>query len=195
MQAVSDELAEYLNSSKHLLVCDLYTLTLFNGNVYYFTNADRDITLNGNTYLHDTCLWKRQQTKINNVLSVDSMTVSIYATPDDHIAGKSIFQAAHDGFFDRATLALSKCFRRNDNEAMYASERFSGNVEIKQCGGLQLQLTVKSKMQGLSQEFPLRKFYPAGTYSSNGSQVSASTDGNSTTCVAPFKPLKEVVMP
>ena len=194
MKAVTDALATYLNTEKEMNVCDLYTLTLYDGSAYYYTDADKDITYNGHTYLHNALLLKREQTKINNVISVDSMTVSIYATVDDKLGDKPIFLAAHDGALDRATLALSRCFFDANGNTIGAVDLFSGITEVKSCGGLLMKLTVKSKVQGLSQEFPRRRFYPKGTYSTSGGKVSSSTEEDSASVIAPYVPLKEVLL-
>lgn len=194
MKSVTDALSTYLNTEKEMNVCDLYTLTLYDGTAYYYTDADKDIIYNGHTYLHDALLLKREQTKINNVISVDSMTVSIYATVDDKLGDKPIFLAAHDGVLDRATLALSRCFFDADGNTIGAVDLFSGITEVKSCGGLLMKLTVKSKVQGLSQEFPRRRFYPQGTYSTSGGKVSSSTEEDSASVIAPYVPLKEVLL-
>lgn len=194
MKSVTDKLSDYLNAQKEMVSCDLYVLTLYDGSVYYYTNSDHDISWNGHTYFHNALLLKRQQTKLNNVISVDSMTISIYATVDDTLGGKPIFLAAHDGALDRATLALSRCFFDLDGSIMGVVDLFSGMTEVKSCGGLCMQLTVKSKVQGMSQEFPRRRFYPQGTYASSGGKVSSSTEEDSASVIAPFVPLKEVLL-
>lgn len=194
MKLVTDALSDYLNTKKELLSNDLYTLTLYTGESYYYTDADHDITWNGRTYLHNALMLKRQQTKLNNVISVDSMTVSVYATAEDKLGDNPVFLAAHDGVLDRATLALSRCFFNNSGEIIGVIDLFSGATEVKSCGGLVMQLTVKSKVQGLSQEFPRRRFYPQGTYSTSGGKVSSQTDEDSASVIAPFVPLKEVLL-
>lgn len=193
MKAVTDALANYLNSKKEMVACDLYALTLYSGDTHYYTNADHDITWNGNTYSHDAFILKRQQTKLNNVISVDSMTISIYATLDNKLGDKPVFLAAHDGAFDRATLSLSRCFF-DSGIIIGVINLFSGTTEVKSCGGLKMDLTVKSKVQGLSQEFPRRKFYPQGTYSTSGGRVSSQSEEDSASVIAPFVPLKEVLL-
>lgn len=160
MKTVTDALAAYLNTKKEMVVCDLYTMALYDGTAYYYADADHDVTYNGHTYLHNALILKREQTKINNVISADSMAVSIYATVDDKLGDKPIFLAAHDGTLDRATLSLSRAFFDEDGNITGAIDLFSGITEVKSCGGLLMKLTVKSKVQGLSQEFPRRRFYP-----------------------------------
>lgn len=194
MKNVTDELASYLNTKKEMVACDLYTLILYDGTAYYYTDADHNVTYNGHTFLHDALLLKREQTKINNVISVDSMTVSIYATVDDKLGDTPIFLAAHNGILDRATLSLSRCFFDDDGSIIGSVDLFSGITEVKSCGGLVMKLTVKSKVQGLSQEFPRRKFYPQGTYSTSGGKVSSSSEEDSASVIAPYVPLKEVLL-
>ena len=194
MKTVTDALAAYLNTKKEMVVCDLYTMTLYDGTAYYYADADHDVTYNGHTYLHNALILKREQTKINNVISVDSMTVSIYATVDDKIADKTIYLADHAGTLDRDTLSLSRAFFDEEGNITGAIDLFSGITEVKSCGGLLMKLTVKSKVQGLSQEFPRRRFYPQGTYSTSGGKVSSSTEEDSASVIAPYVPLKEVLL-
>ena len=194
MKEVTTTLADYLNTKKEMQACDLYVLSLFSGSTYYYTDADHDVVYDSHTYLHNALLLKREQTKINNTISVDSMTVSIYATKDDKLDDTPIFLAAHDGSLDRGTLSMSRCFFDADDNIMGVVGLFSGTTEVKSCGGLQMKLTVKSKVQGLSQEFPRRRFYPQGTFASSGGTVSASSTEDSGTVIAPFVPLKEVLL-
>lgn len=194
MKDTTDALATYLNTQKEMISCDLYVLTLYDGSEYYFTDADQDVEYGGHTYQHNALLLNREQTKINNVISVDSMTVSIYATVEDKLGSKPIFLAAHDGAFDRATLAMSRCFFDMEGSVIGVVGLFSGTTEVKSCGGLAMKLTVKSKVQGMSQEFPRRKFYPQGTYASDGTTVTSSTEEDSASVIAPFVPLKEVLL-
>ena len=120
--------------------------------------------------------------------------VAASGLPRKELGDKPIFLAAHDGAFDRATLAMSRCFFDLDGSAMGAVGLFSGLTEVKSCGGLAMKLTVKSKVQGMSQEFPRRRFYPQGTYANSGGTVSSSTEEDSASVIAPFVPLKEVLL-
>ena len=194
MKEVTTALADYLNTKKEMQACDLYVLSLLSGDTFYYTDADHDVVYDGHTYQHDALLLKREQTKINNTISVDSMTVSIYATVEDKLGNTPIFLAAHDGVLDRGTLSLSRCFFDDEGHIMGVIGLFGGTTEVKSCGGLQMKLTVKSKVQGLSQEFPRRRFYPQGTFATSGGTVSASSTEDSGTVIAPFVPLKEVLL-
>lgn len=195
MKEATNALAEYLTTQKNLTSCDIYELTLSNGNVYRFADFDTDVTYNGNVYSRSLIgIPKRQQINIKSQATVDSMNIQIYSDANDMIESVSVNKAAHDGIMDRATLALSRCFFGTNGGVIGAVKLFSGIVEIQQCGGLSLQLTVKSKTQGLNMEFPVRKYYPQGIYNTVGDTVTSSTDDSETCLITPFVPLKEVLM-
>lgn len=194
MKDATNALAQYLNTQKNLTSCDIYELTLSNGNVYRFADFDADVSYDGNIYSHALIgIPKRQQINLKSQAVVDSMNVQIYSDSNDLIESVSVNKAAHDGILDRATLALSRCFFSNDS-VIGAVKLFAGIVEIQQCGGLSLQLTVKAKTQGLNMEFPVRKYYPQGIYSTVEDTVTSSTDDSETCLITPFVPLKEVLM-
>lgn len=192
MKAVEKALETYLNQEKMIQSCDLYQLTLANGNTSYYTDADINITYNGHLYRHDVLMWKRDQIKLNSQVSVDSLTVTIYCSDSDMIASKPVMKAALDGTLDRAKLSLKRCFFR-DSMTIGAIALFAGKIEIKKAGGLSLQLSVKAETSGLNLDFPIRKYYPQGSFSSVGGKITAGgTDTNAV--IAPFVPRKEMLL-
>lgn len=194
MKTVSESLSNYLNREKNMISCDLIELHLADGSTYYYTSADKDVDWDGKKYLHNQLLMQRQQVKINDCLVVDTMTVTITATNQTKLGSKGIMLAAHDGTLDRAALQLKRCFFDSSANILDVLGIFGGNVEVKNCAGLRLELTVKAKTQGLSQEFPRRKYYPQGAYLTIGGKVTASDSDSETCIIAPFVPLKEVLM-
>lgn len=194
MKEVSKDLNTYLNTAKNLTSCDLYELDLTDGRKFYYADTDMDIVYNGQAYLHNRLLIKRAQIKLQSEVVVDTMTVTIYAGRQDKLDTEQILKAAHEGVLDRSTLYLRRCFFR-DTTIIDAISLFGGNVEVKSAGGIKLELTVKAKTQGLNMSFPVRKYYPQGTYSvSTGNQVIASTDTDSTCLICPYVPRKEVLL-
>ena len=194
MKQVSADLSTYLNTAKNLTSCDIYELTLADGRVFYFADTDMDILYDGNTYEHNKLLIKRAQIKIQSQVVVDTMAITIFANANDKVGDTSFLQAAHDGIFDRATLRLRRCFFR-DTTIIDAISLFGGNVEVKSAGGIRLELTVKAKTQGLNMQFPVRKYYPQGTYSvSAENQVIASKDTDENCLICPYIPRKEVLL-
>lgn len=195
MKEATNALAEYLTIQKNITSCDIYELTLNNGNTYRFADFDTDVVYNGNIYSHALVgMPKRQQISLKSQAVVDSMNIQIYSDANDLIESVSLNKAAHDGILDRATLALSRCFFGNNGSVIGAIKLFAGICEINQCGGLSLQLAVKAKTQGLNQEFPVRKYYPQGIYSTVGNTVTSSADDSATCLIVPFIPLREVLM-
>ena len=79
MKSVTATLSNYLNNTKNIVSCDLYELQLANGNTYYYCDTDMDISYNGNIYKHNALLIERQNTKLNDRVVVDTMTVKISA--------------------------------------------------------------------------------------------------------------------
>lgn len=194
MKDVGTGLENYLNTEKHMTSCDLFELRLPGGSVYYYTDADKDILYDGHNYRHDVLLIKRQQVKVNDSVVVDTLSVNIKADKTAKIGNTPLLKAAHDGTLDRATLQLKRCFFDSDFNILDVLGVFGGNVEVKKCAGLRLELTVKAKTQGLSQEFPRRKYYPQGAYTTTGGKVTASSNDSESCIIAPFVPLKEVLM-
>lgn len=193
MKNVTTQLSEHLNNTKNIVSCDLYELQLANGNKYYYTDTDIDVTYNGNVYRHNKLLLDRQKTQINDRVVVDTLSVKIGANSKDLLEGKPIMLAAHDGVLDRAWLYLKRGFF-NGTAIVDVVNLFGGVVEVKKCGGVALELTVKAKTQGLSQEFPTRKFYPQGTFATTNGTIKENGENDNYCVITPFVPLKEVLL-
>ena len=193
MKNVPQNLIDHLNQEKNFTACDLYELEQFTGAKYYYSGADYPVNYDGKLYSVGP-IFSREKVKLNDRVVVDSMTVTLYAGQQDKLASMAIMKAAHEGNLDRAKLVLRRCFF-SSGAILGVIELFTGNIEIKRAGGLKLELTVKSKAQGLSQEFPIRKYFPQGTYSKgeNGT-VTSSTETDSCSLICPYVPLKEVLL-
>ena len=194
MKNVTNALIAYLNTQKNITCCDIYSLKLQNGNVYRFAAFDRDVEYGGYTYSHTLMgLPKRKQIKLKSDVTVDSMTVEIYNSKEDMVESVQLNKAAHDGLLDRAVLSMARCYFSNKT-VLDAVRLFSGVVEVKQCGGLSIQITAKAKTQGLNMEFPVRKYYPQGVYTQVGDTVTSSTNDTETCLITPYVPLREVLL-
>ena len=77
MKKVTTDLETYLNTEKSFTSCDLYELTLSNGNKYYYADTDQDIIYNGRTYQHNALLIKRSQIDLQSDVSVDLSLIHI----------------------------------------------------------------------------------------------------------------------
>ena len=203
MKTVSDSLAAHLNTEKNFTSCDLFELELASGNVYYYANTDCDISYNNHVYHHDALLIRRQQIRLQGKVTVDTLNVTIYTDGEhsaDMIESQPVMSAAHSGVLDGAKLRLKRVFFQQGSGLPTVSvigviDLFGGDVEVRSSGGIKLELTVKAKTQGLSQEFPRRKYYPQGAYSvAQNGKITASTETTDTTLIAPFVPRREVLL-
>lgn len=197
MKDVSTALEAHLHKVREIQSCDLYELALPDGGRYYYADTDIDMEADGHIYRcprsHGAPILKRTQTKINGEVTVDTLTVTVYADKKDQIGNIPFLKACHDGILDRATLKLSRCFFREQN-IIGTVPLFAGRVEVKSAGGIVIRLEVKAKTQGLNMEFPIRRYYPQGAFSRDAQNVISSTDQDKISLVAPFIPRKEVLI-
>lgn len=102
---------------------DLYTVTLFNGQVLRFTSADFDIAALGATYSSGGVRVDKDQSKTQAHwkvgLDVDTWTVVFMPRPFDPMTGTAFpdlvgsvpfIQAAHSGFFDNADFQVDRAY-------------------------------------------------------------------------------------
>lgn len=193
MKQVTSALETYLNTERNIQACDIYELKLSNGHKYYYADMDADITYNGNIYRHDSLLFNRAQVKLNSTVVVDTMTIEVKGGKNDLIEGVPFIKAVHNGALDRAKLYLRRCFFR-DSQIVGCIDLFGGLTEISSAGGLLVTLEVKAETSGLNMDFPIRKYYPQGSFSTDADGVVTIKDSDEIAVVAPFKPQKEVLM-
>lgn len=178
------------------LSCDWYTLTLADGRIFRMTDTDHDFFIGEDIWYHNFALIKREQVKTQSEVVVATMTVTLYVGLNDYIGTDHILKAAHKGLLDRANLTFGRAFFADSDmqQLLGTLTLFSGRTEIKKAGGLQLDLTVKANTQSLNMEFPLRRYYPQGAYSTVGGTVIDGDGSEGTAVIAPFVPRKEVLM-
>lgn len=192
MKQVNGELNDYLNSERHLDYCDLYLLSLKNGDKYYIADYDKDIEYEGHTWHHNLFLMGRDQVKMQGEPSVDSLSVTIKCDRRDLIGGVPFMQACHSGVLDDGQLALFKAYLK-DGELVGVFKFFEGFTEVTSAGGLGIKLTVKSIIQGLSQEIPVRVFAPQSAYVNKNGTI-ATSPSDSYSLLIPLKPSMKVLV-
>lgn len=194
MKEITKSLETYLSTERNLMSCDLYRLVLLNGTEYRYADTDKDVTYNGKIYKHDSLIMTRKQIEQTSEVSVDSLTVAVYTDADDLVSSRPFIKSAHDGVLDRARLYLTRAFFNRDGVIIGTINLFGGNVEVKKAGGIHVELEVKADTQGLNMDFPIRKYYPRGQYVVSNDTIISSANTDKTTLVAPFIPLKEVLL-
>lgn len=165
MKQCSQTLANYLATNSKLNMCDLYEFRLGNGIVLRYADYDRDVIAGGNTYLMNGPVFSRAKISLKLGGSVDTMSLSAYVNDKDSIADKTFMQAACLGAFDDGSLSLYQCYFYDDGSVVDYVLIFKGEMEVKSGGGLKLTFDVKSSVQRLNVEYPLRSYYVECPYS------------------------------
>lgn len=164
MKEVGEKLLSYLHTEKYMQSCDLYEFVLRSGVSYYYADTDTDVIYNGHRYVADGPIITRTQIKVSSTVAVDKLTVTMHCTAKDMIGGIPIIAVAHNGGFEGARVRLLRAFFDN-NKIVDAVDLFNGYAEVKQGGGMTLQLEVKSVVQKLNAEWPQNRYYPLCPYS------------------------------
>ena len=166
MKTVTPELLAYLNTRTEFMKCDLYELTLQSGLIFRYANYDMDITLpDGRFFSSKGPQFKRDRTILSSEITVDKMNVNVLVDQTDMIGTTPMVQIAHNGGFDEATVSLLKCFMDTPGVVVGAVEMFTGYVDVKDGGGLEMNWEVKSSVQKLNVDYPIGKYYPTCLYS------------------------------
>ncbi len=166
MKQVAPELLAYLHSCTDFYMCDLYELTLFSGLTFRYASYDMDISLlDGKFFSSKGPQFKRDRTRLSSTISVDKLNVTVLLDDTDKISDVPIMHIAHNGGFDEATLSLYRCFMSIPGSVVGLVEMFTGYVDVKDGGGLTMSWEIKSSVQRLNVDYPLRKYYPTCPYS------------------------------
>jgi len=165
MKTCSNELKTFLHTATVFHKCDLYEITLASGTVLRYADYDMPITLSdGRVFSHKGPLFTRGKTKLTAKIEVDSMDITVESDATDLIGTATWQEAAQNGAFDNADLTLYKCFMSAPGVVVGALEWFGGYVDVEGGGGLEMDWKVKSYMQRLNVDYPLRKYYPTCPY-------------------------------
>ena len=166
MKQVSQALLNYLHNRKEFFMCDLYELTLYSGLTFRYASYDRSIALpDGRTFSHKGPVLKRGKTKLAAGMSVDNLSVTVSVDAADTIGGVPMMHVAHNGGFDEAKLSLLRCFMDVPGVVVGAVEMFTGDIDVEEGGGLSMAWSVKSPVNKLNVNYPLRNYYPGCPYS------------------------------
>lgn len=192
MKAVSQAIAEYLNTHNNFHCCDLYQIVLSNGSTYYIADYDEDVTTGGRTWQHKMIV-QRGQVKTIGEPNVDSMQVTISCDRNDVFGNVPFLQACHNGMLSGGILTLYRAFF-SEGQCIGHYAVFSGKTEVTGAGGLKAQLNVKAETQGLSQQVPLRIFAPQNAYVKNASGNIVVNENDTITMLVPLKPSNNVLV-
>ncbi len=176
MKSVNSVLLNHLLVSDEFQFCDLYELTLENGNTYRYAQYDKDIVVEDKAYTCKGPIFKRNRIKLSGNITVDKLAVTISADANDKVENVPLLEMAHNGGLDNSKLTVLRSFFNMDGSIVGAVMLFSGYIDIKDGGGLELALEVKSSVQLLNVDYPLRKYYPTCPWNLYGAGCSLNKE-------------------
>lgn len=161
MKNAAAALKSHLKNSNTFHTCDLYDLTLLSGESYRYADYDMNVTAGGKMY---PCavrpIFQRGTIKNCTNIEVDKVTLTWNVDETDTVAGMPILKAAHVGVLDQGRLEILRCYMDSPGVSVGAIQIFSGEVYVKDGGGLDLKLEVKSAAQRFKSTFPRNRYYP-----------------------------------
>ncbi len=160
MRSASAATLAILNGTAMILRADLYTITLVNGLVLRFTDADIPLTVAGQTYLKGPVI-TRSSTKQSIGIAVDSVTVTIGDDGSTLVSGLPIIQQIAKGLFRGAKVEVAKLFLASfDDTSPGAVPWFTGMVSETEAEFGSAELTVNSVTELLNQQMPRESYQP-----------------------------------
>lgn len=166
MKNVSAAFLSMLQNSNTLVEADLYTITLANGAVLYYTSAQQSITYNAHTYLaanlDSAPGFERGSTKCAIGLQSDDLEVDILFDQSTLIYNTLPSAFVEHGGFDNAVVRLDKALAPDWSNPVVNGvvNLFVGYVGDIQIEPGRIKLTIHSRLKILNTSFPRNYFLP-----------------------------------
>ena len=158
MKSASTQLKNFLASadSETMKIADLYTITLIDGTVLYYTSADFDITYSNHVFLSENACIKRGEISQQTGLSVDDLSIEFNPGTNDFVRGVRMIKSFVDGYFDGADFRLDLAFFKDgwSRSPLVLEKLFVGTLDIEEISGSYVKGSVKSPVEKLSCNFP-----------------------------------------
>lgn len=139
---------------------DLYTITLSGGTVVRYTNADTNVTANGNIYTAGPAIM-RGRTKVTIGVTVDTLAVTFAADNSTTINGVPLLQFIAGGGFDGGRLVLERAFASSAVSAWVGAVMlFQGRIGDPQVNRYAAEVPVKSDSELLNVMVPATIYQP-----------------------------------
>lgn len=167
MKNITSALQTFLLTAREFVTCDLLTITLNNGSVYYYTDADRDIVWGGNTYSSGggNLIFTRSKTSSKIGVTVAEMDMDISATPSALIGGVPFIKFFRNSGLDGATVRLDRLFGSDWNTLVGICNNFLGRVSTVEVSRLTAKIKVKSFLVLLDVQLPKNHYQPTCLHS------------------------------
>jgi uncharacterized phage protein (TIGR02218 family) len=109
MKTATSGLKSFLAQYNQAAIAEVYTITLADGTVLYYTTADQDIVYNGYTFISSGFLMRRGAITEKCGTDVSEMKLNIYPTTLT-IGSLGFVAACHNGIFDYAEVKLERLY-------------------------------------------------------------------------------------
>jgi len=176
MKARSANLQAMLDSGLYVK-CNLFTVTMITGQVFYWTDADIDVTVYGQVYSSAGPSINGAHFHLQRGLQVDTLTLNVMTKPTDLLGGVTWDVAARSGALYGMIIKIDKAFLPAWGSPGESLNFFVGKVTAAQVGELVVTLTVVSDDDFLNTPIPLLTFQPGcvrDLYSSGCSVIRSS---------------------
>ncbi|MBS0370207.1 MAG: DUF2163 domain-containing protein [Proteobacteria bacterium] len=108
-EPAAGQLVAFLAANTQAVPVDLYKITLQNGTVLHYTNAEQDIWYNDATYSPGPGL-VRSKTRFTAGIAVDTMEIQLFADSSIRVGSMGIIAAIAFGLFDGADVQVAHAF-------------------------------------------------------------------------------------
>jgi uncharacterized phage protein (TIGR02218 family) len=169
MKTVAGGLITLLQNSSQFYVAEVFTLTLLDGTVLYYTTLDTDVVWSGDTFLSAGLLLKRSKITQMRGLEVDELGIDVYPTAAALIGGIAFLAACRNGALDGATVKLERVFYPSwGATATGGYNLFTGVVSDIEMGRTYAKLKVLSQLELLQSPWPVNVYQPGCVWSLYG---------------------------
>jgi len=163
MHAASTALKAFIPENRQYIRAFLYTFTLVSGQVFRWTDADRDITVSGNVF--SSAGPKLKWDTITNAVGTEVSSMTITVADDGStttIGGLTLLQAIAMGVFDGAHVEVDDLTSATFGDAsMGTTNRFSGRLAtVQQCGRASAQIELRSYLEFFDTQLPRNVYQP-----------------------------------
>lgn len=174
MKAVSPALNALLTGQTNFIMADLWTIVLRNGTVLRYTDADINLSYDGDVYIAGDVLLKGAGVNWTTGLESDESEIELYPNRSDSpsMVGSIPFkEAIRNGFFDRALVRRERAFMETWGDTTpgtvvlfigeITSAEATSNTAILHCNDLRYLLNIN---------MPYRQYQPTCGYVFGGTK-------------------------
>ena len=143
----------WLLANKEAVPIDLWTMSLENGQVLWFTSGDVAVSFGGNSYAMGPII-ERGDTRMKMGVAVDTLSMTITPRDTDMVGSVPMMTALAGGLFDGAEVALWRMFMDLGGVVRGVLPEFLGTAGDIKTVGLKASVSVRSWLELLNVNVP-----------------------------------------